>query len=111
MIRYVLMALLAGLAAPAFAADIQPGDWRLVIKTEIGDLPVNLHLDRDGGVWHAAFINGADKAAAETVTVAGDKLTITFPSFGTRIEATLGANGAVAGTARYERAEGQVTIP
>ena len=111
MIRYVLMAWLVGLAGPALAADIQPGDWRLVIKTEIGELPFNLRLDREGGVWRAAFINGADKAAAEAVTVAGDKLTITFPSFGTHIEATLGAGGAVSGTARYERAEGQVTIP
>ena len=111
MIRYVLMAWLATLASPALAADIQPGDWRLVIKTEIGDLPFNLHLDRDSAGWHAAFINGVDKAQAEAVTVAGDKLTVTFPSFGTRIEATLGANGAVTGTARYERAEGQVTIP
>ncbi len=111
MIRYVLVAWLLGLAAPAFAAEIQPGDWRLVIKTEIGDLPFNLQLARDNARWRAAFINGTDKAEGETVTVAGDKLTVDFPSFGTHIEATLGANGAVVGSARYERADGQVTIP
>jgi thiol-disulfide isomerase/thioredoxin len=102
----------AGLAMhPAHAARIVPGDWRLAIATEIGELPFNLRLAHDGRGWSAAFVNGPERQAAEQVSIDGDRLRIAFPSFGSTFEATLADDDTIRGQVTFQRASGPVTVP
>lgn len=112
MIRAASVAVVLGLmAGSALGTDIAPGDWRLTIPTEIGELPINLTLSRDHAGWHATFVNGPEHVAAETIAVNGDGLTIAFPSYDSRLEARLAADGTITGQLTLHKRRGVLTFP
>jgi peroxiredoxin len=92
-------------------AAVVPGDYRLTIATELGELPINLKLAKKGEGWTASFVNGPENMVAEAATVSGDTFTILFPSYGSRIEGVVDAKGKVDGKITFTRAAGLVDIP
>jgi len=101
--------------ALAEAAAVPAGDYRLVVATPLGELPINLVLSQpsrgaDAG-WTATFVNGPERMAAESVVVGADGFTVSFPSYGSRLEAKLDARGGVTGRIVFTRASGEVEVP
>jgi peroxiredoxin len=111
--RLMRAAMIIAAAAPFLPAraEVKPGDYRLAVATPIGDLPINLKLERKGEAWTAAYINGPEKMPAEITRVTGDALTVEFPSYGARLEATVDGAGALSGKIVFTRASGAVDIP
>lgn len=106
----------AAATSTTFAADnVKAGDYRLAIATPIGELPFNLKLEKkgnaQGGEWVAAYVNGPERMQAEIVRVNGDTLSIEFPSYASKLEATVGADGAVTGKIVLNRVSGVSDIP
>jgi peroxiredoxin len=103
--------ILAAAPSVASAAAFKAGDYRLVAATPLGELPINLKLEQKNGAWTAAYVNGPEVMAAEATTVAGDALTVSFPSYGSRLEAKVDDAGALSGTLIFTRASGSVEVP
>ncbi|MDX2222637.1 MAG: TlpA disulfide reductase family protein, partial [Rhodospirillaceae bacterium] len=95
----------------AAAAQVKPGPWRAVIDTPIGELPFNLDLAQTNGAWVATLINGPERVDAEITTVDGATLAFEFPSYGSRIEGTVGADGVMTGTIALKRSSGPYVVP
>ena len=92
------------------AAGIEPGPWRFVISSPIGDMPFNVDLSRSGEAWTATLINGPERIDAETTTVAGDTLTIAFPSYDSRLSGALDGE-TLRGAITFNSAHGSVDVP
>ncbi len=105
------IAMISASSASIAADTIKPGDYRLALATPLGDLPINLKLEKKGEAWSAAYINGPEKMQAEITRVKGDTLTAEFPSYGSRLEATVAADGGVSAKLFFSRVAGVVEIP
>jgi len=114
-ISLVIAAMILAAPTAATAAAFKAGDYRLSVATPLGELPINLKLEQkngaQGGQWTAAYINGPEVMPAEAVTVSGDALTVSFPSYGSKLEAKLDDAGTVTGTLTFTRASGPVEVP
>lgn len=99
-------------ATPA-AATVPTGDWRIVIDTPIGELPINMELahDEEGDSWQATFINGPERMDAEVTEVLGTSLIIEFPSYGHRIAGAVTADGDLQGVIQFNRQDGTMVVP
>lgn len=93
------------------AATIPTGDWRIVIDTPIGEMPINMELTHESGVWTATFINGPERMDAETTEVLGTSLIIEFPSYGHRIAAAIGEDGTMQGVMQFNKKDGTSVVP
>ncbi|MBL8630980.1 MAG: hypothetical protein JNM81_15205, partial [Rhodospirillaceae bacterium] len=97
-------------AAPALAAAVKAGDYRLVFATPIGELPFNLSLVNEGKVWSATLVNGPEKVAAEKTAVNNSALTLEFPSYNSTLTVTVNDDGAVAGKVVLTKSAGQTEL-
>ena len=95
----------------ASAQTIQSGDWRIVIETPIGGMPVNMELTREGEDWTATFINCPERMDAEVTTVSEDSLVIEFPSYGHRIAGAIAKDGSMHGVIQFNKREGVKVVP
>ena len=86
------------------------GTWRITLKHPGGELPFNLDVAEENGKPVAYLLNPPERLRAEQVTLSGNTLTIAFPSYGSRIELTLGDDGKLTGTADLTRRAGPVTL-
>ena len=103
-------ALMTTTVFSATAADVKPGDYRLVAATALGELPINLRLEKkseaQGGQWVAAYINGPERMQVEVTRVVGNAFTAEFPSYGSKLEAKVDDAGNVTGNLVFSRATG-----
>lgn len=108
-----LVASSAGSAdnATPSTATVPAGDWRIVIDTPLGELPVNMELSQNDGEWAATFINGPERMKAEVTSVSGTSLIIEFPSYGHRIAAAVVKNGTMQGVMQFNRKDGTTVVP
>ncbi len=93
-------------AAPAGLTGI----WRIALAHPGGELPFGLEVERDHGRAAAWLLNPPERLRAEAVEIDGDRLTLSFPSYGSRLVATLGVDGRLSGEARLVRKSGPVTL-
>ncbi len=102
--------LLAGTATAASAAGLY-GQWRVSFENHPGGpLPFTLDV-REGKAGPLAYIvNPPERLRAEQVAVTADSITLTFPSYNSRIELKAAAGGTLAGTATVLRSTGPVTL-
>lgn len=96
-------------AAPA--PTVPTGDWRIIIDTPIGEMPINMELAHDDGAWTATFINGPERMDAETTEVLGTSLIIEFPSYGHRIAAAIVEDGSMQGVMQFNKRDGTSVVP
>lgn len=108
-IGFLLMSSLMSL--PTHAADVKSGDYRLVVATPIGEMPINMKLEQKGAAWVAAYINGPERMQAEVTRVVGNNIVAEFPSYGSKLDAKVDDGGNVTGNLVFTRAAGQVEIP
>lgn len=71
------------------------GDWRAVLASPGGDLPFQLHIDRDArsGKLIASAVNGEEKAPFSSVTIEDDKVVLAIDWYDSKIAATLSDDG------------------
>jgi peroxiredoxin len=103
--------LVAGLAAlPAMAAGLY-GQWRVTFDAHPGGpLPFTLEL-REGKTGPQAYLlNPPERLKVEQVQVTGDAITLTFPSYNSRLELKAVGDGKLAGAAYVLRSAGPVTL-
>ena len=76
------------------------GSWRGVLAVQGGDLPFGLEIAREGDRDVAWLVNGPERARVDSVSIAGDRISMKMPGYPHRLEATL----------REGRLEGEVTF-
>ncbi|WP_310497283.1 TlpA disulfide reductase family protein [Sandarakinorhabdus sp.] len=110
-----LTALLAiGLgAAIAVAAPAGPyGVWRVSFDQHPGGpVPFTLELRAGKTGPVAVLVNAPERVRAEQVSVAGETVTLTFPSYNSRLVLTHGSDDRLTGAATVLRSVGTVTLP
>lgn len=103
--------LVAGLiATPALAAGLY-GQWRVSFDAHPGGpLPFTLDVREGKSGPQAWLVNAPERLRVEQVQVTGDSITLTFPSYNSRLELKAAGNDTLAGTATVLRATGAVTL-
>ncbi len=108
--RLLLVAGLA-LATSALAAPSSPyGVWRVTLDHPGGALPFALEVAKGKAGPVAYLRNPPEKLRVENVSVAGDTITLTFPSYNSRLVLTHGADDRLTGRAEVKRLTGPVTL-
>lgn len=90
-------------------SGLAPGTYRMVLAYPAGELPVGLELTGKHDALTAVLVNGSNRVTAERTSVAGNTLTIAFPSYDASIELRP-EGGALVGTAHLRRRTGPVDI-
>ena len=103
--------LIAGLTAtPALAAGLY-GQWRVSFDAHPGGpLPFTLDVRPGKAGPQAWLVNAPERLKVEQVQVTGDSITLTFPSYNSKLELKAAGNDTLAGTATVLRATGTVTL-
>lgn len=98
-------------ATTATAADLN-GQWRVSFDGHPGGpLPFTLEVRPGKAGPEAWIINQPERLKVEQVSVTGDSITLTFPSYNSRLELKAAADGSLSGAATVLRATGTVTLP
>ena len=102
--------LLASSASAATAAGLY-GQWRVSFENHPGGpLPFTLDV-REGKTGPQAYIlNPPERLRAEQVEVTENSITLTFPSYNSRLELMAATGGTLAGSATVLRSTGPVTL-
>lgn len=95
---------------PARAAGVE-GIWRVALALPGSELPFGLEIGRERGKPAAWLLNPPERLRVEDVSVDGNRITLAFPSYNSRIVATLGADGRLTGQADVVRRTGPATLP
>ena len=99
------------IARPAAAAPANfAGTWRVTLVHPGGELPFGLEIGRERGKPAAWLLNPPERLRVENLAIDGDRLTLAFPSYGSRLVATLGPDGRLTGQAFLQRRAGPVTL-
>ena len=93
------------------AGQVAPGTYRLVLTNwPGGGLPVGLEIAEEAGGPAAYLINGGNRVRAERTTIAGNHLTMAFPSYESNLIAEAQPDGSLTGIARLRRRSGPVEL-
>jgi peroxiredoxin len=105
----LLLALLFVAVTPARAGGWD-GTWRVALAMPGGQLPFGLEVKTSGGKTSAVLLNAPERMRAETVEFDGETLTLGFPSYGSKLVLTRGADDRLTGQAFMTRSNGPVTL-
>ncbi len=86
------------------------GVWRVTLVHPGGELPFGLEVGRERGKPAAWLLNPPERLRAEKVEIDGNQLVLDFPSYGSRVVATLGPDGQLTGSASLQRRAGPATL-
>jgi peroxiredoxin len=111
--RIVLFAAALLLAGPALAAGLY-GQWRVAFDHPGGPLPFTLDVRPGkagtGAGAQAYILNPPERLRAEQVEVTSDTISISFPSYNSRLVLKAASDGTLAGAATVLRSAGTVTL-
>jgi peroxiredoxin len=108
---FAAAALLAGTASAASAAGLY-GQWRVSFDNHPGGpLPFTLDVRETPKGPQAFLLNPPERLKVEQVQVTADAITLSFPSYNSRLELKAAPGGTLAGAATVLRATGSVTLP
>ncbi len=101
----------AGLAAGAMAAAPSPyGVWRVTLDHPGGSLPFGLEVAK-GKTGPVAYLrNPPEKLRVENISVDGNVITLSFPSYNSKLVLTHGTDDRLTGRADVKRATGPATL-
>ncbi len=103
--------LMAGLTTAASAAGLH-GQWRVTFDNHPGGpLPFTLDVRETKAGPQAFILNPPERLKVEQVSVTAGEITLTFPSYNSRLELKAGADGKLAGAATVLRSTGTVVLP
>jgi thiol-disulfide isomerase/thioredoxin len=109
--RFALfLALLLAVAAVPLRAAGWDGVWRVTLAAKGGEIPFGLEVKTSGGKTSAWLLNAPERMRVETASIAGDTLTLEFPSYGSKMELTRGADDRLTGQATLVRRTGPAVI-
>ena len=95
----------------ARAPAVANGTYRLVLEGwPGGGLPVGLDIVAEAGGRAAYLVNGGNRVKAERTTIAGNHLTMAFPSYDSTLIAEAQPDGTLRGIARLRRRTGPVEL-
>jgi peroxiredoxin len=86
------------------------GSWRVALALPGGELPFGVEIRQQGGRTSAWLLNPPERMRAEQVKLAGDTLTIAFPSYDARLELRRVGADRLQGQAFLLRSTGPVTL-
>jgi peroxiredoxin len=100
-----------GLASATLAATSSPyGVWRVTLDHPGGSLPFGLEVAK-GKTGPVAYLrNPPEKLRVENISVDGNVITLSFPSYNSKLVLTLGADDRLTGRADVKRATGPATL-
>ncbi len=105
------LGLLAATVIAAPAAPPSPyGVWRVTLDHPGGILPFGLEIARGKSGPVAYLSNPPERLRAESVSIAGDTVTLAFPSYNSRLVLTRGPDDRLTGKADVKRLAGPVTL-
>ncbi|PZN93119.1 MAG: hypothetical protein DCF31_13720 [Alphaproteobacteria bacterium] len=87
------------------------GTWRVTLALPGGPLPFGLEVRQGKAGVGATLINPPERMRVERVSLDGERLTLAFPSYGSRLLLVRGADDRVTGTAELARNTGPVSLP
>ncbi len=96
-------------AIPAAAAGLE-GKWRIALDHPGGPLPFGLEIGKVRGKPAAWLLNPPERLAVEDVRVTDTSITLSFPSYASKLVLTLGKDGKLSGSADLVRASGPLTL-
>ena len=101
----------AGLAVSAMAAAPSPyGVWRVTLDHPGGSLPFGLEVAK-GKTGPVAYLrNPPEKLRVENISVDGNVITLSFPSYNSKLVLTHGADDRLTGRADVKRSTGPATL-
>lgn len=112
--RWAAFGLAAALvAAPALAAApaASPyGVWRVTLDHPGGALPFGLEITAGKAGPVAYLRNPPEKLRAESVSISGETITLTFPSYNSKLVLTRGSDDRLTGRADVKRSTGPVSL-
>jgi peroxiredoxin len=109
-LRTLIVALATVSAAPALAAGLY-GQWRVSFDAHPGGpLPFTLDVREGKAGPQAWLVNAPERLRVEQVQVTGDSITLTFPSYNSRLELKAAGADRLTGTATVLRSTGAVTL-
>jgi peroxiredoxin len=112
MMKFLSTMFAASLLATTAAAADFTGQWRVSFDGHPGGpLPFTLEVKPGKAGTDAWIINQPERLKVEQVTVTPDSITLTFPSYNSRLELKAAADGSLAGSATVLRATGTVVLP
>ena len=106
-----LLVLFLALAACGRTPPPPHGRYHAEIAAQAGALPFTLEVGEEGGAPVATIVNGANRVRAEATRIAGDTLTLDFPSYESSLEVKPTADGGLTGTAHLYRRSGRLDLP
>ncbi len=92
-------------AAPGF-----DGVWRIELEHPGGPLPFGLEVRTGKGAPTVYLLNPPERLRAERAGIAGNVLTLEFPSYRSSLRLELGRDGRLTGAADFIRRTGPVTL-
>ena len=95
----------AGAAEPGWT-----GTWRVALTLPGGPLPFGLEVKQGKSGVTATLLNPPERLRAERASLAGDTLTLSFPSYDSRLVLTRSADDRLTGQAFLARSSGPVTL-
>lgn len=106
----LFLALVLAAVLPARAAPGWDGNWRVALAAPGGQLPFGLEVRTSGAKVSAVLLNAPERMRAETADLDGDTLTLGFPSYGSKLVLTRGADDRLTGQAFLSRSSGPATV-
>ncbi len=106
-----VLLLVAGLGAcDNGPKELASGPWRAVVELPGGELPFTLDIVNPTGPGVKAYvINGDERVPVTHMQINGDKLSIDFPAFNNRIEATF-TGSQMEGTLTLTKRHGELQV-
>lgn len=92
-------------ASPGF-----DGVWRIELEHPGGPLPFGLEVHSGKGKPAVFLLNPPERLRAERASIAGNVLTLEFPSYRSSLRLELGRDGRLTGTADFIRRAGPVSL-
>ncbi len=86
------------------------GTWRVALALPGGALPFGLDVRQGKTGITATLLNPPERLKAERASLVGDTLTLGFPSYGSRLVLTRGADDRLTGSAELARSSGPATL-
>jgi peroxiredoxin len=96
-------------AATPMATPGWAGTWRVALALPGGSLPFGLEVRQDKAGTTAYLLNAPERARVERVSLAGDTLTLGWPSYGSELVLTRSGD-SLTGEAHLSRSSGPATV-
>jgi thiol-disulfide isomerase/thioredoxin len=88
-----LLVALASSGALQAPVGLKVGPWRASLASPGGALPFTIEIEDEKGALHAVLVNGTERIAVPSLTIAGDEVTFDITHYDASLRAKISADG------------------